>query len=81
MLRSEGEKQSDMIKKNYQETMRNFKNKRENFLNKRELFNYSKTELQNLNESTMYISVFISLSTTLPEVNQRGKEITASNYP
>ena len=48
VLRSEGEKQSDMIKKNYQETMRNFKNKRENFLNKRELFNYSKTELQNL---------------------------------
>ena len=42
VLRSEGEKQSDMIKKNYQETMRNFKNKRENFLNKRELFNYSK---------------------------------------
>ena len=48
VLRLEGEKTEWYDQENYQETMRDFKNKRKNFLNKRELFNYSKTELQNL---------------------------------
>ena len=47
----------------------------------RESFSITQKLITKLDESTMYISVFISLSTTLPEVNLRGKEKTASNYP
>ena len=74
ILRSEDEKQSDMIKKIIKKLWENFKNKRENFW-MRESFSITQNWITRLNESTMYIAVFISLSTTLPEVNQRsGKE-------
>ena len=59
---------------NYQRNYEKLQEQKREFSEWERAFQLLKNWLQKLNESTMYISVFIRLSTTLPEVNQRGKE-------
>ena len=77
MLRSEDGKTEWYDQENYQEAMRNLKNKRKNFW-MRESLSITQNWITKLNESTMYIAVFIS--PTRSESTQRERK-TASNYP